>query len=333
MNTTIRAVAKLCLLLALTACAGAPRPETPARPGAGEEPAAGSTAENPITRALDAALERGSWEDLRIQAECQDDMSRLHSVALFGSGVGIWDQKRQFQVPRERLLELLEELRRAGFAAMPETHGGPKDPGTSRPGAWATEMICRVRLHLDGVEKQSFQLSKGRQDAALRELAQKVLAVGEELGPAGVSVASLEDGLARLAGGELAPETFILQLQRQPENPNSPEGGWILRIEEGQAQISYHTLADGWSEPRRVPLSREEIASLANALAAADVEDLPVNLYSAHYHDFEVRVLDQKRTLQARRFANVTPDTHGDKQKRFDQLIATLEALEERLAG
>lgn len=286
-----------------------------------------------MTRALDAALERRSWEDLRIESECQDDTSRLHSAVLFGSGVGIWNHERQLTVSRERLLDLLGELRRAGFGAMPETHGGKDDPGTDRPGAWAMEMICRVRLRLDGVEKQSYQLSKGRQDAGLRELAGKVLAVAEELGPSGVAAASLEDGLAKLAGGELAPEALTLQLQRQPEDPKAPEGGWILRIEEGRAQISFNTQADGWTEPRRVPLAREEIAALARALAAAGLEDLPGNLYSSYYQDFEVRVLNRKKSLQARRFANVTPETHGDKQKRFDQLIANLEELEARIAG
>ena len=321
------------LILALTACATtpSPSPKSSARPG--PEAVQASTSGDPVTRSLEAALERRSWEDLRIESECQDDTSRLRSAVLFGSGIGIWNHERQITVPRERLLDLLGELSQAGFGAMPETHGGKDDPGTDRPGAWAMEMICRVRLRLDGVEKQSFQLSKGRQDAALRELAGKILSVAEELGASGVTAASLEDGLAKLAGGELAPETLTLQLQRQPEDPKAAGGGWILRIEEGRAQITFNTPADGWTAPRRVLLAREEVAALARALAAAGLDDLPVNLYSSFYQDFEVRVLNQKKTLQARRFANVTPETHGDKQKRFDQLIARLEELEARVAG
>lgn len=331
MHTIFQSAAALSLVLALTACAGTPSPASSARPG--PEAVHASTSGDPVTRALDAALESRSWKELRIESECQDDAGSLHSVTLFGSGIGIWNQERQFAVPPERLLDLLGELRRAGFAAMPETHGGKEDPATDQPGAWGLELICRVRLALDGVEKQSYQLSRGRQDAALRELAGKVLAVAEELGPSGVAAASLEDGLAKLASGELAPEALTLQLQRQPEDPKAPEGGWILRIEEGRAQISFNTPADGWTEPRRLPLAREEVAALARALAAADLDDLPVNLYSSFYEDFEVRVLNQRKILQARRFANVTPETHGDKQKRFDQLIAKLEELEARVAG
>jgi hypothetical protein len=38
-------------------------------------------------------------------------------------------------------------------------------------------------------------------------------------------------------------------------------------------------------------------------------------------------VLNRKATFQSRRFANLTLETHGEKQKRFEQLIAVLEGL------
>lgn len=327
---TIRPVTALFLLAALTACSGAPAPETSARPGGGGEPATGG---DPLSRALDTALERRSWDDLRLESECQDDAGRLRSVTLFGSGVGIWNRARQFPLERERLLGLLEELRRAGFGAMREAHGGKDDPEPGAPAAWGLEMICRVRLALDGVEKQSYQLSEGRQDAGLKKLAEQILSVGEELGPSGLAASSLEDGLARIARGELAPEALTLQLQRQPDDPSSREGGWILRVEHGKAQISFHDLDTGWTDPRQVRLSREETAGLARQLAEVRPEDLPANLYSSWYEDLEIRVLNQKKSLQARRFAHLTPETHGEKQKRFDQLVAVLENLEKRVAG
>ena len=291
-----------------------------------------SPGEAPITRALDAALASRSWQDLRIDSECQDESGRLLSTRLFGSGVGVWNNERQFAISRERLLDLVEALRRAGFGAMRDSFGGKDDPAPATPREWGLEMICRVRVALDGVVKQSFQLSEGRQSAELKALAEQILAVGAELGPSGVAAASLEDGLDKIARGELAPETLTLQLQRQPEDPRSQEGGWILRIEDGQAQVSFSSPETGWTEPRRVPLAREEAAGLARQLAAAHPEDLPVNLYSSWYQDLEIRVLNRRTSLQARRFANVTPETHGEKQKRFEQLVAALEELKERVA-
>lgn len=313
-------------LLSLCACSQAPSPGTSASPGGGT--AAAASAADPLSRAVDAALARGSWDDLRVDAECQDEAGVLRSVTLFGSGVGVWNGERQFAVPRERVAETLKALRRSGFGSMRESHGGREDPGEM-----GLELICRVRAALDGVEKQSYQLSKGRQSAELRELAQQILAAGEELGPAGVAAASLEDGLGKVARGELAPETLTLQLQRQPEDPRSSAGGFILRIEGSEAQVSLHSPESGWTEPRRVRLSGEEVAGLARAILEARPDDLPGNLYSPWYQDLEIRVLNRRRSLQARGFANLTPETHGERQQRFDRLVAALEELERRLAG
>ena len=329
MNTTIRRVT-LPLLFALTACSGAPVPETSNRPGGTVEPRPSDGA--PITRALDAALASRSWQDLRIDSECQNEAGRLLSTRLFGSGVGMWNNERQFAVSRERLLDVLAALSRAGFGAMRDSYGGKDDPAPATPREWGLEMICRVRVALDGVEKQSFQLSEGRQSAELKSLAEQILAVGAELGPSGVAAASLEEGLDKIAHGELAPETLTLQLQRQPEDPRSQDEGWLLRIEDGQAQVAFASPETGWTEPRRVRLTQEETAGLARRLAAAHPEDLPVNLYSSWYQDLEIRVLNRRTSLQARRFANVTPETHGEKQKRFEQLVAVLEELKERVA-
>lgn len=322
MKKTTRLAAFL-LLPVLTACSGAPAPETPSRPGSdmeSETPATGAA----ITRALDAALAHGSWQALRLDAECQEDgAGRLRSVRLFGTGVGIWNNERQFSVSRERLLNLLGELRRAGFGAMPESYGEEDEED------WGLQMICRVRLVLDGEDKQSYQLTKGPRSAKLKSLAETILAVGAELGPSGVTAASLEDGLDKIARGELAPEALTLQLHRQPEDPKSIEGGWILRVEDGSAQISLPSAEAEWTEPRRVALAREEVAGLARQLAAVRPGELPVNLYSTWYEDLEIRVLNRKASLQARRFANLTPETHGEKQKRFEQLVAAIEGLKQ----
>lgn len=317
-------ISTLSLALALSACSGASRPAAVAGPESGSDA---------VTRALDKALARQGWNDLLLESECQDDDGRLRSATLYGSGVGIWNRDRQFTVPRERLLGLLEELRRGGFGPMRETHGGKDDPAPAATTGWGLEMICRVHLVLDGVDKQSFQLNEGRQSADLRALADRVLAVAEELGAQGISAASLDDGLSKVARGELAPETFRLQLQHQAENPNAPEGGWMLRVQGDEAEVSRFTPAAGWTEPKRVRLSRAEIADLGRRLAEVHLEEMPANLYAPAYFDLEVQVLNRKRSLQARGFANVTPETHGEKQKRFDRVLAALEDLRKRAAG
>ncbi|HBL28279.1 MAG TPA: hypothetical protein DD490_15700 [Acidobacteria bacterium] len=311
------------LLGVLPSCALAP---ARARPGGAGGAAAPNAA---FSRALETALARGAWQDLRIEAECRDEeVLRLRSLLLLGGGVGIWNQERQLAVPRERLLAALALLHDAGFAALRESYGGK---GTGRGPAWGVEMICRVRAVLDGEVWQSVQLSQGEQSAGLKQLAQSLLALGKELAPAGVSAASLDDGLAKIARGELAPETLTLQLLRQDEDPAVLEGGWILRIEGGWGQVSHQSAATAWTTPRRILLPREEIATLAGRLAAAQVEELPANLYSSWYQDVEIRVLNRRRSLLARRFAGLTPESLGASQVRFNEITALLEAVQKRV--
>lgn len=313
------------LSLSLISCSSTARPEASAKPGGDAEASVQATGTQ-LTRALDAALARKSWDDLRLDSECRNEEGTFRTTRLFGTGVGIWNHERQFTVSRERLLGLLEAVRRSRFSAMPESFGGDEKPGT-----WKLQMICRVRVTLDGVEQQTFQLSEGRQSAELKQLAEQILAVGAELGPSGVAAGSLEDGLWKIYRGELAPEALTLQLLRQAEDPNAREGNWILRIEDGMARLSLPSPETAWTVPRQVRLSREQATTLAGQLAAAQPDDLPVNLYSTWYQDLEIRVLNQKKTLQARRFANLTPETHGAKQKRFEELISAIEALQQKV--
>lgn len=323
----IAAFAAFLLSLSLISCSGTPRPEASAKPGGDAEAGAQQATGAQLARVLDAALARKSWDDLRLHSECRDEERNFRTTKLFGTGVGIWNQERQFPVSRERLLSLLDAVRRSGFSSMPESFGGDKN---SEPD-WKLQMTCRVRVTLDGVEQQAFQLSEGSQSAELKALAEQILAVGAELGPSGVGAGSLEDGLWKIYRGELAPEALTLQLLRQSEDPNASEGSFILRIEDGVAQVSLPSPETAWTVPRQVRLSREEAATLAGQLAATQPDDLPVNLYSTWYQDLEIRVLNQKKALQARRFANLTPETHGAKQKRFGELISAIEVLQQKV--
>ncbi len=331
MNAIRRALLLSSTLGVLASCTAAPSPQTRARPDANAE--LSEKPVEPIDRALQAAFDRGSWRDLRVESECQDDAAHLRAIVLFGSGVGIWERERQFAVSTDELWRLLRELSRGGLGSLHESYGGGDDPddgpGEEPSEAFGLRLICRIRLVLDGVEKESYQLSEGHRSPELRTMAEKVLSVGATRGPAGIGAESLSDGLLQLARGELASEALTLQLQRQPDDPKSPEEGWILRLEYGEAHLS-RSSPSGWSDPEVIPLSPADFSDLARRLAAAHPDDLPGNLYSTWYQDLEIRVLNRRATLQARRFTGLTRETHGEKQKRFDAMIEALEAVKNR---
>ena len=56
----------------------------------------------------------------------------------------------------------------------------------------------------------------------------------------------------------------------------------------------------------------------------ADPDSLPPNLYASMYTDLRVTVLSRSRDLQARRYAGVSRNTHGEPQKAFDRAIDAL---------
>jgi hypothetical protein len=308
------------LMFALAGCAEAPRPAAGARSTGAAAAAVGNVTD--LERALDAALARQGWDDLRIDTECRTDAG-LRSATVFGSGVGIWNRERQFVLPRARVLALLRELKAAGFTRLPQTNR------ESPVKEMALELICRLRLDLDGASRQVHQVSKGRPFPELRPLAGRILEVAEAAGRSGPGASSLTEGLEKIARGELAPELLVLSVLRQGEGAASAQG-WALVLE-GSKAILQRNPAAGGEEPRAVRLLPTEVAELAGRLAAARLTELPANLWASEYTDLEVRVLNRQRSLQARQFAGMTATTHGEAQQRFDRLWEALDALNRRL--
>jgi hypothetical protein len=320
MEVPIRPLSIVLLALVLGNCSQAPRPSAP---GVEASRTVGATPEGGgLERALSQALERRSWSDLRIDTECRTDAG-YHSARVFTSGVGIWNRERQLTLSRKEVLALLGQFQAAGFPRMRETYGEDSEKDA------ALELICRVRLELDGAVKQAAQLSKGRTSPELMALAGHILKVAEEAARSGLGADSLTQGMERIARGELAPELLSLHVVRQSEAPGAQEG-WQLDLEGSRATVRRNPAPEG-EEPRTIQLTPAEIAGLAGQLAAARWDELPVNLWAPEYTDLQIEVLKGRRSLQARQFAEMTSSTHGEAQQRFDRAWEAVEALRQRL--
>jgi hypothetical protein len=77
-------------------------------------------------------------------------------------------------------------------------------------------------------------------------------------------------------------------------------------------------------------LSPTEFEELLLMLKKSDLKTLPPNLYAKQYTDVRIQVLDQVQQIQARQFAGMTPQTHGEKQLAFDRVLDELAALRQR---
>ncbi|MGD2116556.1 MAG: hypothetical protein PVG07_15995, partial [Acidobacteriota bacterium] len=123
-----------------------------------------------LSAALDRNLERvlargGEWRELRIEAECLQD-GVFQRVLIFGSGVAVWNDRRQIHLERDDLLSILEAIHEAGLSSMLELYGrGQEEPAPAEPkeGDGAIRITCRVLLTLDGVTKQAAQRARGPQ--------------------------------------------------------------------------------------------------------------------------------------------------------------------------
>jgi len=310
----------LCTATLMLGCAGGLPPRASgARPSAVDT--GGSTSGDALDGALREVLARRAWNDLRLDADCRTPDGYRYST-LFASGVGIWNRERQLTLAREQVLSLLEELATEGFSRLREVYGEAQEKDAE------VLLTCRVRLELNGIDKEVLQLSKGQQSAALKRIADRVLAVAAAAGRAGKGAPSLTAGLDGIARGELAPELLSLQVVRQPDASAGAGEGWTLNLSGLRASLER---AAGGEEPRRLPLQPSAVAALAGQLAAARLEELPANLWAPDYTDLSVVVLNHRRVLQARRFAGLTSESLGERQQRFDRLWEVLDELRRKL--
>jgi hypothetical protein len=274
----------------------------------------------------------GQWNDLKLEAECSLGQGLL-SLEVFGSGVSIWDNQKQFQMSRRQLQDLLDPFKRLNFIGMEDRYGGKEDP--LKPDSKAViRVTCRVALTIDGHSKQVVQLEGGRQSKELRELAQQVFLFCEKPSRGGLSAADVEDGLAKVGQGKLAPETFYLVIHRKPAPASSAaERGWLLRIHGRKASTRIFVPGQGYQEPVELLLSEPELRELVVQVGRQEVNTLPVNLFADMYTDFSLKVLNREKKIQARQFAGMTSLTHGERQLKFDQVYKLLYQLHSRIVN
>ena len=270
-------------------------------------------------------------EELRLRVEWVVDRE-IVSLALYGDGVAIWRNRSQFRVPRRDLLAVVADLERSGVGKMRSRYGDEESERLSFQGRLSVSVGPSAKngsaAKNGAAAKNIVQLMGGEQSRPLALLADRLLAVGRAGAPKGISASTLDDGLRKVASGELAPETLEVVFQRRDDRalPN-PENGWLLRVEADEAVVREFRPGRGYAEPRRRALPAEEFRRLVETLRAAEPGAFGSNLFAPRYTDLRISVLDRTKDVQARRYLGVTAETHGKVQEAFDRLVADLEAL------
>lgn len=293
-----------------------------------------TAATTPDAAKLEAALSRAvadptEREDLHLLVNCIDDYG-MRSAELWGNGVGVWGFRKQFELSEAEVTRVLETLQAADYPHLDRIYGGNRPDPRKRDeeGVFATRILCRVELALDGMFKQSAQVGKGYESLELKKLANDLLAICKSAGEAGVGATDLADGLEKMAGGDLAPEVLFVSLNRKPDVAGNMSGGYLLQISGGRAISRPDGAPD---EALVLTLEPAELVALAAALSRHNLAAMPVNLYALDYTDLLVEVLDHDKRVQARQFAGMTPTTHGERQADFDAIYAALEDIQARV--
>ena len=283
---------------------------------------------------LDAALEerirgKAGLEDVEIEASWQREPGN-QSVRIWGSGVGIW-QSEDPVPPFARRDPLAPEdaLRRPGrrhAAAGPEEAGGP-------PAECAAPAAGELTVVAGSARRSLQQLTKGEQSGARSASSSpdpRRLRKGREVGrrrlePPGRARQALE-GNARARR----------RSRRSSGAPGRPKAGargesWLLRMNGRRVTDRLMPKGQMPPPPRELTISEADFQRILRLLQQNDPTRLPKNVYAPAYTDLTVEILDQDRTVAARPYLGVTPETHGVEQQKFERIYDAFRALHQRV--
>jgi len=272
-----------------------------------------------LSSALDARIAgKKSASDFRIQVEWpRKDV--LASCWIFGDGVGIWNRQIQFAVTKAQVQAILKAVRASGFGSLPEEFGEAEGGEADLKG--------KITVSIGSTAKTILQRMEGTQSPALQKLADAVFGIGEGPSQHGVTASSLQDALAKIEAGTLSPHAFEILAQRKVDHPGAESGqGWILRIS-GSRVTASDPQPDAPGTQRELTLSKTQFRDLLAELRKSDPASLPKNLWAPQYSMLRIQALNQLAAVSARPFAGMTAETHGEKQKVFDQTWARMAEL------
>ncbi|MGB5337363.1 MAG: hypothetical protein WBN07_17220, partial [Woeseiaceae bacterium] len=181
-------------------------------------PAPAATPE-PLTAALTAAR-ADSGVPFHLRVNCTERDSRRSLEVIRGS-VAVWGNHWQVRLAAKDRAALIDMLLDADFAHFAPRYGEkPKADKQEAP----LKVSCRIHVAVQEAKKTSIQLLDGEPSEQLLGLARQLLDRIEPLAADGVMAADLEDGLAKLADGALAPEVLRLRLLSLHESENGRAG-------------------------------------------------------------------------------------------------------------
>jgi hypothetical protein len=255
-----------------------------------------------VKKALKGAHKSGGERRLLrigIEGQLAPGLTRLD---IYGRGVGIWNDERQFKLEDKAVREAVDLLLKADFAAMPDrfAFGGSDDQ--EKP----VQLLRVITVDVGGLSKTVTQDSKGPISVPFEKLITQLVALCRKPSQSGLGASSLDDGLRKVADGTLIPEAMRITVNApQLRSLASQTGqGWLMTVRQGALTLQSHVLDRGYKTVVDRPITTDETRALARELLDDKVSELPANVNTQGHTQLMVGVLNHRIDVMARPFAS-----------------------------
>ena len=216
----------------------------------------------------------------------------------------------QFPLTREQILTVVNMLLDAKVGAIPQPGAKAAVPKTKAPLQLRGELMViagDVRTHRQ-------QLTRGEQLEPLSQLVGRILAFSEKAAAGGLKASSLQDGLAKVGDGTLAPQTFSAFVRRAATEDTGES--FLLRVE--GRHVSDRLMPKGQlpPSPRELTLSDSDFRKLALLLLSEDPASMAPTTYAPTYTDVTVAFSITTRTSPRGRTSTSPPRRTGRSRRR-----------------
>ncbi len=152
------------------------------------------------SRSLDEFVLELTWESA----------GKETSLTLYGDGLGIHWQGKQFRISADQRLAILRKLKAASFLTLPEKLGElPKGEKAVKPGSHPGQGL--ISLRIGGQSKTVQHAGDGTADETFVRLATELTEMGVKESATGIGVGNLADGLQKILEKKLDPRALKIK--------------------------------------------------------------------------------------------------------------------------
>ena len=266
---------------------------------------------------LDNALDgKTPLSEVKVNVMWAGKLAQIDSPEL-----GIWNRNCPFKPGEATVRKLLQACKDADFANMQRVYGRVRIP---RRAGRPVQLKGSISVQIGDVGKSVMQQG-GETKAPFAQLADKLLKICETAAAGAQPVTDLSAGLAGIANGKIPAQLLDVTLIQMPERRRGRASRYLY-VRKGAAR------ATSGRDRKMLPLTEGDLRAIAKVLVDNAAVDLPRQLYSKGMTQLNIELLGKKKSIQARAiFRNVGPETHGEKQDQFEEIVTSLEGLRDRV--